>query len=109
MATVGEVTPNPQGGRHDEPLTFRYSPGHLTPTQRFVLPPDRRSTPPDACRGAKNALPAALAARRAPASSLAAHLRPSCSTTRSEEHTSELQSRSDLVCRLLLEKKKTEK
>src|SRR5436190_24058054 len=28
-------------------------------------------------------------------------------TTRSEEHTSELQSHSDLVCRLLLEKKKT--
>src|SRR5206468_12724809 len=28
------------------------------------------------------------------------------SPTRSEEHTSELQSRSDLVCRLLLEKKK---
>src|SRR5260221_3289682 len=27
--------------------------------------------------------------------------------TRSEEHTSELQSHSDLVCRLLLEKKKT--
>src|SRR5204862_2906059 len=29
-------------------------------------------------------------------------------TQRSEEHTSELQSRRDLVCRLLLEKKKTE-
>src|SRR5260221_5385877 len=28
---------------------------------------------------------------------------------RSEEHTSELQSHSDLVCRLLLEKKKTSK
>src|SRR5438132_9333186 len=28
-------------------------------------------------------------------------------TKRSEEHTSELQSHSDLVCRLLLEKKKT--
>src|SRR2546428_8289673 len=28
---------------------------------------------------------------------------------RSEEHTSELQSRSDLVCRLLLEKKKVHK
>src|SRR5690349_23870390 len=28
-------------------------------------------------------------------------------TPRSEEHTSELQSRRDLVCRLLLEKKKT--
>src|SRR5712664_4889843 len=39
--------------------------------------------------------------------------RPECAWTpgpgfrgRSEEHTSELQSRSDLVCRLLLEKKK---
>src|SRR5206468_12847785 len=31
------------------------------------------------------------------------------STDRSEEHTSELQSRSDLVCRLLLEKKKKKK
>src|SRR2546421_4128062 len=30
-------------------------------------------------------------------------------TNRSEEHTSELQSRSDLVCRLLLEKKKKNK
>src|SRR2546421_3082628 len=29
-----------------------------------------------------------------------------CSSDRSEEHTSELQSRSDLVCRLLLENKK---
>src|SRR5438034_5831495 len=34
-------------------------------------------------------------------------LRPNC--TRSEEHTSELQSHSDLVCRLLLEKKKKKK
>src|SRR5699024_11384794 len=33
-------------------------------------------------------------------------LRAIMSTTRSEEHTSELQSRFDLVCRLLLEKKK---
>src|SRR2546421_7804396 len=31
---------------------------------------------------------------------------PASTITRSEEHTSELQSRSDLVCRLLLEKKK---
>src|SRR5690606_39563497 len=30
----------------------------------------------------------------------------SCSSCRSEEHTSELQSRENLVCRLLLEKKK---
>src|SRR5206468_12695519 len=33
-----------------------------------------------------------------------AGLTASCGSGRSEEHTSELQSRSDLVCRLLLEK-----
>src|SRR2546430_6336966 len=32
-----------------------------------------------------------------------------CRTARSEEHTSELQSQSNLVCRLLLEKKKKKK
>src|SRR5690606_40403877 len=32
-----------------------------------------------------------------------------CSARRSEEHTSELQSRENLVCRLLLEKKNTQK
>src|SRR2546430_6366041 len=31
---------------------------------------------------------------------------PACGNPRSEEHTSELQSQSNLVCRLLLEKKK---
>src|SRR5438270_1390311 len=34
---------------------------------------------------------------------------PDCRTERSEEHTSELQSQSNLVCRLLLEKKKKKK
>src|SRR2546421_5489342 len=34
------------------------------------------------------------------------HQQPLRRRERSEEHTSELQSRSDLVCRLLLEKKK---
>src|SRR2546430_12868992 len=33
---------------------------------------------------------------------------PGCREQRSEEHTSELQSQSNLVCRLLLEKKKTD-
>src|SRR5690625_6458842 len=33
-------------------------------------------------------------------------VKPKAPTTRSEEHTSELQSRGHLVCRLLLEKKK---
>src|SRR6266853_2984696 len=35
-----------------------------------------------------------------------AQTRPRCRHRRSEEHTSELQSQSNLVCRLLLEKKK---
>src|SRR5690349_22675009 len=45
--------------------------------------------------------------------SSSARSRASCcsprSSARSEEHTSELQSRRDLVCRLLLEKKKKKK
>src|SRR5207249_10790966 len=36
-------------------------------------------------------------------------VRATCTPARSEEHTSELQSRFDLVCRLLLEKKKKKK
>src|SRR2546428_5217007 len=41
--------------------------------------------------------------------SRAAATGPRLALARSEEHTSELQSRSDLVCRLLLEKKKKSK
>src|SRR3712207_7879203 len=41
------------------------------------------------------------------ASAAARSSRPSSSIPRSEEHTSELQSRQYLVCRLLLEKKTT--
>src|SRR5437867_10253573 len=37
----------------------------------------------------------------------AARDRPDCGLSRSEEHTSELQSPYDLVCRLLLEKQET--
>src|SRR5690349_21935937 len=43
---------------------------------------------------------------RAPRARPAARARPEQGHARSEEHTSELQSRRDLVCRLLLEKKK---
>src|SRR5216683_5826664 len=40
------------------------------------------------------------------ATSISLSRTPTRGSPRSEEHTSELQSRSDLVCRLLLEKKK---
>src|SRR2546427_9201508 len=53
-------------------------------------------------------------ARSAASTSSARSVRTSCSAaswrataSRSEEHTSELQSQSNLVCRLLLEKKKS--
>src|SRR5207249_11922410 len=77
-------------------------------------PPPRART---GGRAASRAGPAWGAWRPAPATGAAA--RPSASASpsrtasrprrrgcRSEEHTSELQSRFDLVCRLLLEKKK---
>src|SRR3712207_7875462 len=64
-----------------------------------------RAPAPD--EAARRGAPAARAHRRAPgggevAAPLAVPRRP----PRSEEHTSELQSRQYLVCRLLLEKKK---
>src|SRR5207247_9694253 len=51
--------------------------------------------------------PSRRCASRSPAISAAAPaIRASSPVQRSEEHTSELQSRVDIVCRLLLEKKK---
>src|SRR5438034_2633150 len=47
--------------------------------------------------------------KRAPALDRFAAIEQRESVKRSEEHTSELQSHSDLVCRLLLEKKKKKK
>src|SRR2546430_4017665 len=41
-----------------------------------------------------------------PSASIRRYTSPNCPAPRSEEHTSELQSQSNLVCRLLLEKKK---
>src|SRR5947207_10468027 len=49
----------------------------------------------------------ALAARRQSRGRHTPHRRSPARHERSEEHTSELQSHSDLVCRLLLEKKKS--
>src|SRR5690349_21978091 len=56
-------------------------------------------------RGACAACPAGSSSGSASSSGGVADLRDV--RARSEEHTSELQSRRDLVCRLLLEKKKT--
>src|SRR2546421_9233860 len=69
-----------------------------------------RSCAPEARRRVRRA-----SSQRAHASSVAPNrrartrLRQRCAGRRSEEHTSELQSRSDIVCRLLLEKKNKKK
>src|SRR5690606_41716763 len=62
------------------------------PSSEFV----RRSGGPCQHRSARRSTPSGCRADRGPARLL-----------RSEEHTSELQSRENLVCRLLLEKKKS--
>src|SRR5437588_6485652 len=53
-------------------------------------------------------VPGAGPRRRPAGGALAVRLAGAAGLARSEEHTSELQSHSDLVCRLLLEKKKDE-
>src|SRR5438034_3876718 len=65
-----------------------------------------RSRPPAAPRARSSPSPARPHARSAHARDPRAR---SSARARSEEHTSELQSHSDLVCRLLLEKKKKKK
>src|SRR2546427_8579058 len=66
------------------------------------LPGDRQGASPRStgCRGPRPRRPS-----RAPAGERSAR-RTRRKECRSEEHTSELQSQSNLVCRLLLEKKK---
>src|SRR5688572_32663534 len=62
--------------------------------------PGRGATPPRCPRGSDRVTP--------PAAAAAPPRTPVPPAGRSEEHTSELQSQSNLVCRLLLEKKKTQ-
>src|SRR2546425_11167085 len=53
-----------------------------------------------------DALPISFSPSSRPSSLMSCRSSPTWSATRSEEHTSELQSLAYLVCRLLLEKKK---
>src|SRR2546428_7175047 len=71
-------------------------------TAPFRSPPP--CPPPRSARAACRCAPSPRPPRRPPGSSRRGRR---ASASRSEEHTSELQSRSDLVCRLLLEKKKS--
>src|SRR2546430_4261455 len=68
----------------------------------FPSPPLSRSTEPTADEWSRWNAPQVVSFRR----KLAPYLAVNAILVRSEEHTSELQSQSNLVCRLLLEKKK---
>src|SRR2546428_3573941 len=71
-------------------------------TTLFRSAPQLRRNP----LGSGTILSYAVILQRLPRAPLAVIRRTTSAAERSEEHTSELQSRSDLVCRLLLEKKK---
>src|SRR2546430_6288928 len=68
-----------------------------------------RSGPDLLSRAARDLHPQALALVLGTRTALARPLHLAPRPLRSEEHTSELQSQSNLVCRLLLEKKKKKK
>src|SRR5690606_5940973 len=107
------------GRRHLGPTGFRPG-GQLPGTQRFARPArqrdgqgsaqDHRRKPrrdQQAAERGKEPVPAGNTAARTFREDADSIPRPhGKDRTRSEEHTSELQSRENLVCRLLLEKKK---
>src|SRR2546428_5990001 len=89
---MGGVDPGEPAGRAAEPDDTGAA-ALLTRREHLVADEDVPAVPPARVRAADEA--------RAPG-----ELDLLVELVRSEEHTSELQSRSDLVCRLLLEKKK---
>src|SRR5438034_7591601 len=90
--------------------TFNFLFYHISQTPTPQLFPTRRSSdlrPPAARRDLRaHAAPSGLGG---PEARVPARPLQQIGLLRSEEHTSELQSHSDLVCRLLLEKKKKKK
>src|SRR5699024_12718336 len=74
-----------------------------------LRPPSRRACLPRPARPTRLPCISSSCSRSVPVPHSSCKTNPAVlwvSTTRSEEHTSELQSRFDLVCRLLLEKTK---
>src|SRR5438445_6145081 len=88
--------PGPSAARRARPIVSKSISGRMASPSRSRTSPTLRLAP----RIGASAVAAARRSRRR---------RSRCRATRSEEHTSELQSRQYLVCRLLLEKKKKKK
>src|SRR5204862_7853438 len=92
----------PPSPRHHVPTPFPY-----TTLFRSSISPraDTSPWPARRCYGSRAILRASDVARGWPATSPGSMAPGAPARKRSEEHTSELQSRRDLVCRLLLDKK----
>src|SRR5438093_5229826 len=120
----GPPRPAPSGSVPPKRLTWRLSPRSSAPssptpgrlmTSLSAWPPERRSSSPSWAAPSR-ATPSRIAPRTkgrfstwASPSRTAAAVRLGDAQVRSEEHTSELQSLTRLVCRLVLEKKKNQK
>src|SRR5690625_6004640 len=84
-------------------ITSDFRRPYLSPTCPKIIPPRGRKRKPTAYVAKENNTPkiGSLSGKKSGPKTIAAAV----ANTRSEEHTSELQSRGQLVCRLLLEKK----
>src|SRR5258706_7972513 len=80
--------------------------GHLKPGHTMLEAIGILANEPAAMKLARFAVQTGSSVSLASVKLLAPILNPVCTANRSEEHTSELQSLTNLVCRLLLEKKK---
>src|SRR5690349_22176126 len=90
--------------RPPSPTLFPYTTLFRSPRRDGARPPRAAHPEADAARLGRAADAGLRRPRQAPRPATSSRrVRPA----RSEEHTSELQSRRDLVCRLLLEKKNT--
>src|SRR5260221_9400340 len=112
MWPAAASTATPSGRRRPVTMTCRSEPSgamvKIRPSLR--LRTTRRSVTPSMVVVIGNSVERDQAARRCLEATTPRHLIPlNGVSNRSEEHTSELQSHSDLVCRLLLEKKKKNK
>src|SRR5205823_13280746 len=96
------VRPPPTSPLFPYTTLFRSGPDHTVVRSRTRIPRNGGALPSARSAGTTAAARAAATA----ASTAASSASPRAGASRSEEHTSELQSLAYLVCRLLLEKKK---
>src|SRR5690554_7142582 len=108
FAVVGSAPKRFSHGRNDNGarLTWPLYLGVRCSPARLRCPLKRTPSGPVSCSSRSCAVPSSRSASNDVLSVKGKACSPSAGCLRSEEHTSELQSRPHLVCRLLLEKKK---